>query len=795
MPFSIPSDRKTLLWRPALAALLVLTFSACDSQESPAPLPDEPVATPITAPPSEPLSKPAPAARPSFVTTAVCAECHEKQASAWTGSHHDLAMQPADTTTILGNFDDTTFIHHDVRWRFYRRDERYFVTTEDRNGEQTEFEVLYTFGAEPLQQYLVSLRDGRLQALSAAWDTRSTEADGGRWFSLHGEERIPPGDVLHWTGPSQQWNTMCADCHSTDYKKGYDPNSRSYDSTWSDIDVGCETCHGAGSDHVAWARSQHHQRNQQDERDERDENDDPSLGLTRDLSSVRSAWQLTGSASIASSDGSGVRGAELETCAPCHSRRSSIGYTGTNDDFLDLYRPALLERGLYHDDGQILDEVYVWGSFLQSRMHGAGVTCSDCHDPHSLRLRAQGDALCSSCHKPARYAQTNHHHHEVDNDGARCVSCHMPETTYMQIDGRRDHSFRVPRPDLSVRIGVPNACTGCHTDRSADWAARQVADWPNARQVGLPHFGDAFALARSGSPLAAPRLASIVGNSEFPAIVRATALVELSTLDPERTRTAVENHIANEEPLLRYAAARAGYGLPGNVRASLLLPLVNDPVALVRAEAGRTLAGLEYAFLTEADQADIQAAIKIYADGERARRDEPSASVNLGLLHVALGEIDEAEAAYRDAIAVGPYFLPAYINLADLYRQTGRDEEGRQLLESALERAPDNPQAHHALGLHHIRSKKTDEAVAALKRAAELAPEDARFTYVYAVALDSIGRTDDALRVLRNGLNYSADNLTLLQALVSINVKAGRQDDARRYMDRLRAVARPAGQP
>jgi Flp pilus assembly protein TadD len=160
-----------------------------------------------------------------------------------------------------------------------------------------------------------------------------------------------------------------------------------------------------------------------------------------------------------------------------------------------------------------------------------------------------------------------------------------------------------------------------------------------------------------------------------------------------------------------------------------------------------------------------------------------------------LGEIDEAEAAYRDAIAVGPYFLPAYINLADLYRQTGRDEEGRQLLESALERAPDNPQAHHALGLHHIRSKKTDEAVAALKRAAELAPEDARFTYVYAVALDSIGRTDDALRVLRNGLNYSADNLTLLQALVSINVKAGRQDDARRYMDRLRAVARPAGQP
>lgn len=749
------------------AASLVVT--ACGAPEPNSDGPSS-VARESTAPPVRAVS----ASLPTYATTAVCAECHAEQAESWSGSHHDLAMRPADEESVLGDFDDAEFAHQGTRWKFYRRDGGYFVETEGADGEPAQFEILYTFGVEPLQQYLVALDGGRMHALTAAWDSRPQAEGGGRWFSLHGDEKIDPGDILHWTGPAQQWNTMCAECHSTAYEKGYDADTRSYESTWSDVNVGCEACHGAGSAHVQWAR---------------EGGDGPHNGLVRDLASVRNNWTLAPNAPIAGSDGSAATGAELETCAPCHSRRSTSGETSDSAAYLDRYRPSLLARGLYHPDGQILDEVYVWGSFLQSRMYAAGVTCSDCHDPHSLGLRAEGNALCGNCHAAARYDSATHHHHEENGDGAQCVGCHMPEQTYMQIDPRRDHGFHVPRPDLSAKLGVPNACNTCHTDRSVDWAAAEVQGWPNVRQAGMPHFAEPLARARAGVTDAARDLAAVVDNQAYPAIVRATALVELSNIDPVRTRSAVERSVADLDPLVRYAAARAGAALAPDLRLGILLPLAGDPVLLVRAEVGRVLAGVPTMGLNEAQRADIASAVKSYVASERTRRDEPSANVNLGLLYLSLEDFEQAEAAYLEALAVGPHFLPGYVNLADLYRRTGREEEGERLLREALRRAPDNPEAHHALGLQQIRSKRTDEAVASLERAAELAPDNPRFTYVYGVALDSLGRSDEAIEVLRGGLNYAPDNPNLLQALISISLKLGRNDDARRYMERFRAVA------
>lgn len=228
---------------------------------------------------------------------------------------------------------------------------------------------------------------------------------------------------------------------------------------------------------------------------------------------------------------------ELDTCAACHSRRKVITKNPVpGEPYLDGYLPALLEPGLHHADGQIDGEVYEYGSFLQSRMSAAGVTCSNCHDPHSAKLRAEGNALCGQCHMPAKFDSAEHHHHQPGNAGAQCVNCHMPTKTYMVVDIRRDHSFRVPRPDLSVALGTPNACTQCHAEHSAEWAAQTVAGWfPGGRQT-TPHYGTALHAGRVGAADAEEQLDRLILDRSQPAIARAKCVVITAALCVWRLR-------------------------------------------------------------------------------------------------------------------------------------------------------------------------------------------------------------------------------------------------------------------
>ena len=402
----------------------------------------------------------------AFVPNETCAECHADEYARWTGSHHDLAMQVATPATVLGDFDDAVFTHLGVTSRFFVRDDRFFVNTEGPDGAPADFEITHTFGVEPLQQYLIPFPGGRLQSLTVAWDTEQS-----RWFHLYPDERVEPGDALHWTGAYQTWNTMCAECHSTDLRTGFDRVTGTYDTTWAEIDVSCQACHGPGSAHMAWAR-------------------DESVPPTD--------HELSATGLLVAFDAGDPAG-EVERCARCHSRRSPVSIEDAHGrPFLDDFNPATLREGLYHADGQILDEVYVYGSFVQRKMSAAGVRCSDCHDPHRLELQATGNAVCTRCHRSAPpaafptliardYDAVSHHFHDTGSDGARCVSCHMPARTYMVVDPRRDHGFRIPRPAVSEVIGAPDACTGCHTDETQTWAAGRAAEWwgepPEGAQV------------------------------------------------------------------------------------------------------------------------------------------------------------------------------------------------------------------------------------------------------------------------------------------------------------------------
>ncbi len=689
-----------------------------------------------------------------YVGRARCASCHPQQDTLWQGSDHDLAMEPATVGTVLGRFDSTVFVHDGVTSTFYRRGDAFMVRTEGPDGTLDDYEVAYTFGARPLQQYLIPFPDGRYQALGVAWDARPASEGGQRWFHLYPNERIPPGDELHWTSPNQRWNYMCAECHSTALRKGYDRTSDRYQTTWSEIDVSCEACHGPGSAHAAWA-------------DAGATATDPRMGLAVIYSDRRDvAWVIDAATGIAERRGPGpaVSRVEIESCARCHARRGQI--TGEYDygrPLTTTHRPALLEAGLYHADGQILDEVYVYGSFLQSRMYQAGVTCSDCHDPHSLSVRGDGNGVCATCHLPSTFETQTHHFHDPDGAGGQCVACHAPSRPYMVVDPRRDHSFRIPRPDLSLSIGTPNACTGCHDDRSSDWAASAVS-----RSYGptrRPHYGPALHAGRERHAGAGGALAALASDSTVPGIVRGTALTMLAQNPVRDVEQVLAQALTDPDPLVRMGALTGAAGLDPGATIRLVFPLLTDSLLAVQIAAARVAAPVPSPLIGDEERAARQAAVEAYRASQLVNAERPESFLNLGGIETALGNYEEAERAYRAGLELDQRFEPIYVNLADLYRLQQRDTDGESVLRNAIGLLPEGAALHHALGLTLVRLGQREAALGALGRAAALAPEAPRYAYVFAVALSEWSSADSARRIVAQALERhpSDPELELLQ--------------------------------
>ncbi|MDJ0852718.1 MAG: tetratricopeptide repeat protein [Myxococcota bacterium] len=713
----------------------------------------------------------APAAAPlAYVGGEVCAACHAAEAEAWRGSHHDLAMQEARPDTVLGDFDGAELTHFGVTTTFFRRDGAYLVRTEGPDGALHDYEVAYVFGVDPLQQVLLPLPGGRLQALTVAWDSRPASEGGQRWYSLYPDERIPPGDRLHWTGRDQSWNHMCADCHSTGLRKGYHEAEDAYDTRFEALDVSCEACHGPGSRHVERMQA-------------------PSArggtGLAVRLGASRGAWRFVDAEPIARRVAGGDA-SEVESCGRCHARRALLHEADVPaPHLLDTHRPALLSEGLYHADGQILDEVYVYGSFLQSRMFAAGVTCGDCHDPHALGVRAEGNALCGGCHRPEVFDTPEHHHHEAGGAAARCTACHMPSRTYMGVDVRHDHGFKVPRPDLTGSLGVPNACQDCHADRPASWARDAVASWRGATEAPPRHFAEALAAGRRGLPGAGRALIRLADDRDAPGLVRATALDLLSRRGEPAPEATLEMGLGAADPLVRVAAAGAAETLPPDARVRLVAPLLRDPVRGVRMEAARVLADVPPARFPLGARAAQATALEEYRAAQRLHADRPESHLNLGLLRARRGELALAEAAYRRALARAPGFVPAAVNLADVHRLQERHAEAEATLRRALESAPASADLHHALGLALVRLGRREAALASLEQAASLAPERPRYAYVYAIALADAGERPAALATLAAAHALHPGSRELLLALATLERDAGNRAAALEWAQRL----------
>ena len=715
----------------------------------------------------------------SFVGSETCASCHSGEAKLWHGSQHAHAMAHATKDTVLGDFNDASFDYFGVHSRFFRDGDKFMVETDGPDGKLAAFEVKYTFGFDPLQQYLVEFSDGHIQALSLAWDSRPKSQGGQRWFHLYPHEEIRHDDILHWTKLNQNWNFMCAECHSTGVRKNYDAAKERFATRWAEISVGCEACHGQGSAHVAWAN------------DQKDwwpyKKDDPDRGLLvqfDERAGVTWSHDPKTGFPVRSVPPAGVR-KEVETCGLCHARRGLVSENWVPGRPLsDTHLVAALAQGLYQPDGQMLDEVYNYGSFKQSRMYAAGVTCSDCHDPHSAKLKVPGDKVCLQCHADT-YASSTHNHHEGVTPAVGCVSCHMPERTFMVVDKRHDHSFRVPRPDLSDKLQTNNACTDCHNDKPASWAAAAIAKWFGPERKGLQTYGEAFHAAWHDEPGAAVLLAAVAADANAPSFVRAGALAGLAPYVSPANVGLARKGLQDPDPMVRIAALDMLDGVPPDQLWPFVSPALTDPIRGVRLRAVSLLSGMPNDRLSGTDRDKLDRATQEFIAAQELNADRPEARAALGNLHTRRGETAKAEAEFQAALRLSPAYGPAAANLADLHRQLGRDTDAESVLRKALEASPLDAGLHHALGLALVRLKKQDEAIAELARAAELEPDRARYAYVYAIGLDSTGRRADAIQALKDNLARHPADRDTLSALVSFNREGRDFASALKYAEQL----------
>ncbi len=714
------------------------------------------------------------ASPPSYIGAAACAGCHAAEASAWKGSHHDLAMQHANDKTVLGNFDNAHYKYNGVTTTFTRRDGRFFINTDGPDGKLADYEVRYTFGVAPLQQYLVDLPGGRIQAFSIAWDSRTQGEGGQRWFHLYPKEKIDHKDELHWTKLSQNWNYMCAECHSTNVEKNYNQANNTFNTTWSEINVACESCHGPASQHVAWAG-----------KSPRDSSDDRKglVFLLHEREGV--AWLRDSTAKTATRNQPRTTTVEIDTCARCHSRRSVLTENYQHGKpLMDTHLPALLAQPLYHADGQIREEDFEYGSFLQSKMFHQGVTCSDCHEPHSLKLRAPGNQTCLQCHSADAYNTEKHHFHSPQGKGAECAGCHMPTTNFMVVHARHDHSIRIPRPDLSMKLNTPNACNNCHANRNAAWATAQITRWYGKDWLSGWHFGETLSDAQQGKPVGQDLIA-VAASPQVADIARATATALLPDyLDPT-VGVVLPRLLSDQSPMVRRAALSIVAAVPPTDRLHMAEKLLSDPVLAVRIEAARVLSVLPRDSFTPNQQQMLDKGIAEYVEAARASAEHPQSSVNLGLLYLGVGQFDKAEQAYLQAIKLDPAYAVAYVNLADLYRQQQLNDKAEATLIAARTALGDNAAVEHALGLHYVRARQMPQALQALAKAVQLAPDNARYGYVYAVALDANGEATRAIRTLQDVHARHPYDRDVLIGLVQYNKAAGNVKGATAYARKL----------
>jgi len=702
-----------------------------------------------------------------------------------------------------------------TKFRMFRNENKFMIETD-----LGLFEIRFTLGNRPLQQYLVETEGGRLQALPVAWD--SVE---GRWFHLYPKEQIPKGDPLHWTTPLQNWNRMCADCHTTNLHKNFEPKTQEYRTVFTEINVGCQACHGPCGKHAETARKNTFIANWK-----------PNV--------PKEVFSLTN-----------AKGPEaVQSCVFCHTRRRLLceGPKPPETPVADWFVPESVDANIYYPDGQLFEEAFEYGSFLQSKMHDKGVGCTNCHEPHTLELRFQGNRLCTQCHSPSIYDTVKHHFHpNTAKPGTQCVECHFPQSAYMVADPRRDHSIRKPSPALTMAAGVPNACSICHRDRkkgeTLEWAKDNIDRWYAEKRktsVGYSdlwptedHYALAVAAGRRDDPIAVQKLLKVVrdkGNKEFRPAIRASAVTLLSRMSTDQFATeifsACEDGLTDTDPWVRFSAVGAFSQQPNEIKLKHLTPLLDDSTLAVRTESARVLSRLSTVLTEDKIQKSFEKAKLEYITAQNADSDQAASYLNLAVLEHDLSaqKIEEvnrwldatvqglppqdpaiAEARktalplmerltakplelYRQSPEIDGDFLPSRINLAMLYHERGDDAAAEKEFREALRIEPANGNTAYSLGLLLAELGRSEESVTMLRQASKNLETTSgqtatgnRVRYNLGLLLLQLERRDEAEKELVDIVQSEPQNISFLYALTVSYLQRGEKQKASKLIDRL----------
>ena len=703
-----------------------------------------------------------------YAGSAICKSCHAVEAAAWERSDHFRAMQPASTPTVAGDFSDVRVTFHGMDTRFFRVGDDHFVETPGPAGSRRTFPVRYTFGYRPLQQYLLDRGDGVLQAFDVAWDTRPAP-DGQRWFHLQPDEPMAPEHPFFWTRHAMDWSSHCADCHSTHVVKNFDAATRRFRADYAEVHVACEACHGPGGEHVRLAES-----------GTLAESSHSGFGVGL---GKRVQWRFAPGNPIAEPHGNPAD-RDIDMCGGCHSLRTPLVTDAIGRPYHEAYRLELPDDVRYFPDGQIREEVFVLGSFLQSRMHVRGVTCGNCHEPHSGEPLLPGNGVCAQCHRADVYDVTSHHRHPAGQPGSACVDCHMPARTYMGVDDRRDHSFPIPQPALSAELGVPNACVGCHQGQDNQWAVESLRRW--GVEAGAAHWGIAHRRLRQGDPDALPVVKSLLEDGDLAPLVKASLLAQTANVGTRALIEVLRPHLADDDPLIRRGAVAGTMGLPGDERWWMLANRLRDSHPGVRFEMAIALSGT--AGLPPAARRAAAPLLDEYREALTASADLAASQDALARMELQLGQTQAAQRAFERALEIDPNSLPALVNLADLRRAQSREREAGELLLRALAAAPDSGTANVAYGLHLVRLKRYEDAMEPLSKATNTPDAQPRFFHIYALAQDSLGHRDQALVTLRRGVERWPWDVDLLSTLVMF-ADDGQSQEVRQHLDTLTRIA------
>lgn len=728
-----------------------------------------------------------------------CKGCHPKFHELWSTSHHGLAMQPITKAFIADKISlgQEEIFMENAHYQAIAEDSLLFIE-ERKDGATKKYEVLWALGGKNTYYFLTPWEGGRLQTLPLAYNVNTKQ-----WYNnpesaiRHFPNRTEEDQALRWTDVQYTFNTSCYSCHVSQLRNNFDLTSNTYQTHWKEVGINCETCHGPSGEHVRVCT----------EAKEGTVPEDLKIIMTSKFTADQHNW----------------------SCAPCHAKMTPITESYMpGDNYFNNYDLTTLENPDFYPDGRDLGENYTYTSWEMSECAISGqMHCVTCHTSSGRYrfksdINAEANKACASCHAEKAEFVDKHSHHPLNEQSPRCIDCHMPMTMFGHMN-RTDHSMRPPMPSATIKFGSPNACNMCHTDKTPQWADKEVRSWhKDDYQATTLEAGSLVQEARDRKWNRIDQMLQAITNNQYGDVFTNSLIRLLINFEGEKKIPVLIAASDHKSPLVRSSAVNGLLGNRSSEVKNTLLKAAQDSIRLVRLAAASSLSVFPRNEFNASELALVEKVNKEYENSLVTRPDSWSAHYNLGNHYQNMGQTDKALAAYETAMKVYPDAFMPLVNSSFLYSVSGNPAKSEELLKKALQLEPNNEAANLNYALLMAEMNKMEESEKAFmkvletnkenttalynlsvliakrdpqgalqlsKQALQIAPDEPKFGYTYAFFLNQQQKTSEAIAVLNTVLKKHADHLNSVFLLASIYLQSGNKAKARQvYENALKAV-------